>query len=66
MIEYTKLGDICSILNGFAFKSEKYVDSGIRVIRITNVQKGYIEDADPQYYPSSEYENVKKYMLFKI
>ena len=65
MIEYTKLGDICSILNGFAFKSEKYVDSGIRVIRITNVQKGYIEDADPQYYPSSEYENVKKYMLFE-
>ena len=39
-----KLGDACEILNGFAFKSENYVGSGIRVIRISNVQKGYIED----------------------
>lgn len=46
-----RLGDACDILNGFAFKSENYVDSGIRVIRIANVQKGYIEDNTPVFYP---------------
>ena len=37
-----KLNDICDILNGYAFKSDQYVDCGIRIIRIANVQKGYI------------------------
>lgn len=51
-----KLGEVCEILNGFAFKSSLYVNEGIRIIRITNVQKGYIEDSDPKYYPI-EYTN---------
>ena len=46
-----KIGDICDILNGFAFKSNKYVEDGIRIIRIANVQKGYIEDNAPVFYP---------------
>ena len=58
-----KLGDICSILNGYAFKSDKYVNHGIRIIRIANVQKGFIEDVDPQFYPKSEMSEIKRYML---
>lgn len=58
-----KLKDVCQILNGYAFKSEKYVDEGIRVIRITNVQKGYVEDEKPQFYPEDESENIKDYLL---
>ena len=27
--EYKKLGEVCTVLNGFAFKSGKYTDSGI-------------------------------------
>lgn len=46
-----RLGDICDVLNGYAFKSSNYVLDGIRIIRITNVQKGYIADDDPKYYP---------------
>ena len=57
-----RLGDACDILNGFAFKSENYVDSGIRVIRIANVQKGYIEDNTPVFYPL-ETNEPDKYML---
>lgn len=57
-----KLGDACEILNGFAFKSENYVGSGIRVIRISNVQKGYIEDNAPAFYPL-ETKGLEKYML---
>ena len=58
-----KLNEIASILSGFAFKSEKYTDQGVRIIRIVNVQKGYIEDLLPQYYPSAEMINLEKYLL---
>lgn len=61
-MEYIKLGDICEILNGYSFKSEKYVEKGIRIIRISNVQKGYIEDSTPVYYPI-ETKGLEKYLL---
>ena len=57
-----KLGDVCEVLNGFAFKSDQYVESGIRIIRIANVQKGYIEDSSPTFYPMDSVE-AKKYQL---
>lgn len=31
--EYKKLGEVCNILNGYAFKSSKYTNSGTRIIR---------------------------------
>ena len=58
-----QLGDICEVLNGFAFKSDKYVDKGVRVIRITNVQHGYIEDNEPKFYPKNECDRLHQYML---
>ena len=64
MIRYMKIGEICDILNGYAFKSSRYINNkGIRVIRITNVQKGYIEDAEPKFYPEKEMNEIKKFML---
>ena len=57
-----RLGDVCDILNGFAFKSEQYVEEGIRIIRIANVQKGYIEDSTPVFYPIDN-KDAKKYSL---
>lgn len=61
-MEKIRLGDVCEILNGFAFKSENYSDSGVRVIRITNVQKGFIEDNTPAFYPLDS-RVLDKYML---
>ena len=63
MVQHIQLKDICDVLNGYAFKSSKYVDAGIRVIRITNVQKGYIEDDAPQYYPLESKKEIEKYLL---
>lgn len=57
-----KLEDICEILNGYAFKSNQYVNEGFRIIRITNVQKGYVEDNNPVFYPIDNCE-AKKYIL---
>ncbi len=61
--EYKKLGEVCDILNGCAFKSERYTDEGIRIIRITNVQKGYVADDDPKFYPKNEEKNISPYLL---
>lgn len=60
---YKKLGEVCDILNGYAFKSNKYVDDGIRVIRIANVQKGIIVDDQPAFYPLSTQSEIDKYIL---
>ncbi len=64
-MKYLKLGKICDILNGYAFKSSKYTNKGYRVIRITNVQKGVIVDEAPQYYSDKDMEDLKKYELFE-
>lgn len=60
---YKKLGEICEILNGFAFKSDEYEDNGIRVMRITNVQKGEIVDDDPKFFPLKRKDEITKYIL---
>jgi len=58
-----RLGDVCEILNGFAFKSEGYRDHGIRIIRISNVQKGAVVDSDPKFYPTNAGNEFVQYML---
>ena len=54
---------IAEILNGFAFKSKYYTENGIRIIRITNVQDGFIEDKSPVYYPETYRPSIEKFML---
>ena len=61
--ERVRLGDVCDVLNGFAFKSKEYVDEGIRIIRIANVQKGYLEDSKPCFYPTSLIDSIKQFLL---
>ncbi len=60
---WVRLENAFHILNGYAFKSQKYVDSGIRIIRIANVQDGYIEDDKPVFYPLEMEREIQKYML---
>jgi type I restriction enzyme S subunit len=64
-MDYVTINEVCEILNGYAFKSEKYVGQGIRVIRITNVQKGKIVDDNPMYYPSDLKKEFDKQLLHK-
>lgn len=60
-----ELREVCEILNGYAFKSENYVNDGVRVIRITNVQKGKIVDDNPKFYPTNTKEPIEKYKLLE-
>ena len=63
MGEYKKLNEIATIINGYAFKSSKYITNGYRVIRITNVQKGFLCDDDPKYY--AQENSLSKHELFE-
>lgn len=60
---WVRFRDIVEIINGFAFRSEKYVDDGIRIIRIANVQDGYLEDNNPAFYPLDSEPDIQKYLL---
>lgn len=61
-----RLGDVCKIDNGYAFKSKNYVsDKGARIIRITNVQKGKVVDNDPKLYPFEMLAGLERYEIFE-
>jgi type I restriction enzyme S subunit len=59
-IDFSKVAEI---INGYAFKSSEYVNSGVRIIRITNVQKGVIVDDQPKFY--EENNNLIGYRLLE-
>ena len=64
--EYKRLGDICKILNGYAFKSSNYISNGgLRIIRIANVQEGFVCDNAPQFYPLDTIPSLSKYILYE-
>ncbi len=60
---WTRITVITDILNGFAFKSQHYSSAGIRIIRITNVQDGFIQDKKPVYYPLESQKGITPFML---
>lgn len=62
-VEWRTLGEIAEILNGFAFKSSNYSQNGIRVVRISDVQKGKMSDKDLKYYPIETTKEIRRYLL---
>lgn len=63
--KWVRIGELSQIDNGNAFKSAEYTDKGLRVVRISNVQDGYIEDKDPKYIADNRIEEFRKYELFE-
>ena len=63
VVEWKEVGEVAQILNGFAFESTKYSSSGIRVIRIYDVQKGKMSDKDMKFYPANTADEINKYLL---
>ena len=63
-VEWKPLRSVADILNGYAFKSTKYSESGIRVVRISDVQKGQMSQKDLKFYPSAAKSEIERYMLF--
>ena len=61
--KYDTLKNNVIIQNGYAFKSKEFQDSGIPVIRITNVSNGTLDIDKVVYY--EEKENLKSFLIYK-
>ncbi|WP_342304808.1 restriction endonuclease subunit S [Methanolobus sp. ZRKC5] len=56
--EKVKLGDICKLKNGFAFKSSEYKTEGVPVIRISDIKEASATcKSAVNVHPKSEYED---------
>lgn len=59
-----ELEKYCSFQNGFAFKSTKFKDVGLPIIRISNIQDSEISHEKMVYFDMSDYkENLEKYIV---
>ena len=63
---YKKLGDVCDFQNGFAFKSKFFTNSGIPILRISNIQDGRVDLKRMAYTDIGHYkENLERYKVEK-
>ena len=62
-VEFKELKEVSQILNWYAFQSWKYCEEWIRVIRISDVQKGKMSNKDLKYYPVETIKEIGKYLL---
>jgi type I restriction enzyme S subunit len=61
--EWVRLGNITTLQNGFAFKSENYISQGIKLIRNVNIGHGSVDHKNIAYYPDSEWGKFKDFEL---
>jgi type I restriction enzyme S subunit len=60
-----KLGDLVNFQNGYAFKSSDYSENGHYLIRIKNVQSGFIDINDKCFVNIPKLEKFNKFILKK-
>jgi len=61
--EVKKGRDIVSVFGGAAFKSTDYQDYGIPLIRIGTINKGFFDESQLVYLPSTFVESYKRYLV---
>lgn len=61
----TKVGNIITTKKGFAFKSSRYIDSGIPIVRVSDFTTDSISNDHLKYYPPEEKANYIDFILHK-
>jgi len=59
-----RLGDVVEFLNGYAFKSEWYGDSGIKLVRNQNVGIGRLDWSDTKFIAKHEAGGFERFRLY--
>ena len=54
-VEYRSLEKICKFQNGFAFKSSKFLEFGLPILRITNIVDGKIDNNSLVFFNPVDY-----------
>ena len=58
-----KLGDVAEFTNGGAWKADEYADSGVSVVRVSDIHDGTINLTDCKYLSAESFERYKKHEL---
>jgi type I restriction enzyme, S subunit len=61
--ERQTIGNFAKVQSGYAFKSEWYTASGVRLLRNANVFQGYISWNDVTFLPEQRYDEFKGFQL---
>ena len=56
-VEWKPLGEVCEFLNGYAFKSNLFHDTGLPIVRITNIDGKNINLKDVKFFDPADYNN---------
>lgn len=61
-----KLGEVCDIVVGFAFKAGLFKKEGLPVVKTTNIQDGLIDENNMVYFDPDDYKktNLDNYIIY--
>ena len=57
-VEWKALGQVCVFRNGFAFKSKLFKDSGLPIVRITNINEDRVDLTNVKFFDINDYKNT--------
>ena len=57
-----RLGELCKISSGYAFKSDKFQNKGVPVLRIGNINSGILKKDNLVFWPDDT--SLSKYILY--
>lgn len=60
--EVKKLGEVCDVKGGYAFRSENFKESGIPVLRIGNINSGFFTPTNMVFW--NEDEKLERYVIY--
>ncbi|MCK6610739.1 MAG: restriction endonuclease subunit S [Bacteroidia bacterium] len=64
--EIKKLGEVCDFQNGFAFQSKTYKESGLPILRITNIQNDEIDTKELVFFDIKDYKvNLDRFKVYQ-
>jgi len=60
-----RLGDIAEFINGGAWSDKEYTDTGIPVVKVTNLKNGTVDLNEVNYIPESSLDKYGRHILRK-
>ncbi|KEI77708.1 hypothetical protein N452_03420 [Clostridium botulinum A2 117] len=60
-----KIKEVCEIIGGYAFKSTKFTNKGVPIIRIGDISANKVSVSSNTVYIDENIENYKKFVIYK-
>ena len=60
-----RLGDIAEFINGGAWSDKEYTETGIPVVKVTNLKNGTVDLSEVNYIPESSLDKYGRHILRK-